>query len=137
VNLVHIASANGGSHVRHVPRVTPRSARTARTWAAELVGDNDNVLLAISELVTNVTRYAPGPARLSLRQAEDGIEVAVADRTPGGIPDPVAPGEDGADHGWGLFLLAAMSVSGPVIRPWPGGGKEVSFTFPVAKEPPQ
>ncbi len=44
-----------------------------------IVGD---VLLVVSELVTNATRYAPGPCTLDLSCFGDAIEVTVHDGSP-------------------------------------------------------
>lgn len=121
-------------HRRSIPKVTPRSPGNARRWAQQaLPAAPDDLLRAISELVTNVLRYATGPALVRLRQIDDdAIEVAVADRRTDGIPPELAPADDGEEHGWGLFILNAQSLTGVQVQPWPGRGlgKQVVVTLP-------
>lgn len=138
---VQSASARAsGSYVRRIPAVTPRSPGNARAWAATvalLLGyDPDAVALAVSELATNVLRYAPGPAQIALCRTDKGVEVSCTDRHPE-TADDVRPAEDmfGDDESVGrrgLLLLDAMATSGIHVRPRVGH-KEVSLTLPIGK----
>ncbi|MGW8063740.1 ATP-binding protein [Streptomyces ziwulingensis] len=61
----------------------------------------DAARLVVSELVTNALRHAPGPCRLELTLAEDGVEIAVSD-TGEGYPtflprDPLRVGRHGLE----------------------------------------
>lgn len=129
-----------GSYVRRIPSVTPRSPGNARAWAAtaakSLGADPDTVALAVTEFLTNVLRYAAGPAQIALSRTEKGVEVRCTDRHPETAPD-VHPAEgmfaDG-DHvsRRGLLLLDAMATSGVHVRPR-AGRKEVSLTLPIGE----
>ncbi|GGL62933.1 ATPase [Streptomyces fumigatiscleroticus] len=61
----------------------------------------DAARLVVSELVTNVHRHAPGPCRLRLTLADDGVEIAVwdtADGFPTFLPrDPLRIGQHGLE----------------------------------------
>jgi anti-sigma regulatory factor (Ser/Thr protein kinase) len=68
----------------------------------------DDVLLLLSELVTNAVRHAGAgperPLRVQLQRASQRVLVAVADGGPGfaGNPKPPPGTESG---GWGLFIV--------------------------------
>lgn len=103
---------------RRISHVTERSPSTARTWAREQLSGlgyaPDLAELAVSEFLTNVLRYAAGPAMLALALAEDGsLEVACTDRHPETAAD-VKPGDADYDapSGRGLWMLAMLAVDG-------------------------
>ncbi|MFG3226901.1 ATP-binding protein [Kitasatospora sp. NPDC048194] len=90
----------------------------------------DNILLAVSELVTNAVRHTAGPGRLHIDFSEDGrVRVTVSD-TSTAVPEPRQPQPDGTGgYGWPLLekLADALTVvpheSGKHIHaalPWPG-----------------
>lgn len=58
-----------------------------------------NMLLVVSELVTNAVRHAPGPLTLRLAPAADGLDVCVED----GSPDPPRARAPDPCHGTGGF----------------------------------
>jgi anti-sigma regulatory factor (Ser/Thr protein kinase) len=68
----------------------------------------DDVLLLMTELVTNSVRHADGgPDRmvhLELRQRPGEVRVAVCDEGPGFVAEVKALSSDGSG-GWGLFLV--------------------------------
>jgi anti-sigma regulatory factor (Ser/Thr protein kinase) len=83
----------------------------ARERGAAVDGRQREALrLVVSELVTNVVRYAPGPCRLTLELNRDTVEVAVADTSPA---RPAAqsrePGRVG-QHGLEIVLALCRSV---------------------------
>jgi anti-sigma regulatory factor (Ser/Thr protein kinase) len=132
------SALESGSYVRRIPAVTPKSPGNARAWAATvalLLGyDPDAIALAVSELATNVLRYAPGPAQIALARTDKGVEIRCTDRHPETAAD-VHPAEDmfGDDDSVsrrGLLLLDAMATSGVHVRPR-AGRKEVSLTLPI------
>lgn len=99
----------------------PRQARAAAaTWAAEqrLGPVVDDLLIVVSELVTNAVRYGRPPVRMSLAADERAVTVGVAD---GGSAAPLArrAGTDD-ESGRGLLLLSRLSVQHGV-RPEPPG----------------
>ncbi|MFC9330077.1 ATP-binding protein [Kitasatospora sp. NPDC057015] len=75
-----------------------------------------HAVLLVSELVTNVHRHAGGPAELELRPEPGGITVLVGDSS----PCPPVRREPGADGGFGMHLLARLSLAWGV-RTFPGG----------------
>lgn len=91
--------------------LAPRRARAlARSALASwgLAHLLDDVELVISELVTNASRLGtPVAVLVSLRPADDEIEIAVWDDGPG-LPEPGAPDEE-AEAGRGLLLVEARS----------------------------
>lgn len=131
---VHDASANAGSYVRHVPRLTDRSPRNARHWAQPFLADRpaiaDTALLALCELLTNARRYAEGPARVRLIADDEHLEIRVADRRKDGIPPEIGPVDWEAETGRGLSILAELGV----LEVFPGAGawgKEVAFIMMI------
>jgi anti-sigma regulatory factor (Ser/Thr protein kinase) len=68
----------------------------------------DDVLLLVSELVSNAVRHAgagPGrPLRVELRRESQRVSVAVADEGPGFAPRP-KPSRADSSGGWGLYIV--------------------------------
>jgi serine/threonine-protein kinase RsbW len=79
----------------------------------------DDVLLLLTELVTNAVRHADaGPGRLvrvELRQRRGAVRVAVCDEGPGFAPEARCsrPDETG---GWGLMLVDRIADRWAVTR---------------------
>ena len=73
----------------------------------------DDVLLLVSELVTNAVRHAGAgpeqPLRVQVIRGPRWVVVAVADEGPGFAPQPIpsAPGTEAG--GWGLFLVDQLA----------------------------
>lgn len=84
--------------------------------------------LVISELSTNALRKTPGGTiQVRVSSREDGILLAVWDRSDDLPPEsPALPGDD-EEGGRGLFLVAALSLKHGVQQRSPalGGGKTV------------
>ena len=120
-------------HVRRIPVTTPHSPANARHWAAALLAASpgllDIALIALSEMVTNVALHAPGSARVTITRTETGVEIAVADHHPGGIPQPIDAPDWTAEHQRGLVLLNAFGVAGITVRTARGWGKEVAIVL--------
>ncbi|HEY5834155.1 SpoIIE family protein phosphatase [Streptomyces sp.] len=112
--------------VMHARRYT---RRTLRSWG---VGEAaDEVLLIVSELVTNALVHTQGPVRLDLTLAGDRLRVAVSDASP---RTPVKPAslDWEATGGRGLLLVEAMAASWGSV-PLSGGKQvwgEVAVTSP-------
>lgn len=116
-----------------MPRVTATSPRRARHWAEQFLADApallDTALVAISELVTNVALHAPGSARITITAVEHGVEIAVADHRPGGIPQPIDDPDWTSEHQRGLVLLNAFGAAGVTVRTARGWAKEVAIVL--------
>ena len=89
----------------------------------------DDVLLVVSELVTNVVKHAPGPVDVVVLRTGDRVEVRIGDRS---SALPVERTVDlSALTGRGLLIVAAYSIAWGV-RPTVAGGKSVWAAFDVS-----
>jgi anti-sigma regulatory factor (Ser/Thr protein kinase) len=101
----------------------PHSAKVARDAVGGLDGhfgpSHGDVLLVISELVTNSVRHAgldaQQPLRLSVNVEGDLIRIAVRDPGPGFEPPP-PPTDPAHVGGWGLVLVEQLSERWGVER---------------------
>ncbi|GAB2575802.1 hypothetical protein GCM10027168_05960 [Streptomyces capparidis] len=93
---------------------------------ARAPGARDNLLLVVSELVTNAVRHAPGPCVLHLSHSRAGVRVVVSDtsRTLPRVREADPAG--GGGLGWPLVRLLARRA-GAVPRP---DGKDVHAVVP-------
>ncbi|KJY35981.1 ATP-binding protein [Streptomyces sp. A1547] len=82
---------------------------------------HDDVLLVVSELVTNAVRHAPGPFVLELGLVPGGIEITVRDTSPR-RPYSRTPDRTGG-RGWGIVQALARRVR--VVARHDGDGKAV------------
>ena len=99
----------------------PAQARAAVLACAEqlrLDGVCDDVVLLVSELVTNAIRYAAPPVRLEIAAGEQDVVVAVCDGSPV-KPAPRNPGED-AEGGRGMLLVDLLADDHGVRTDPPG-----------------
>ncbi len=105
----------------------------ARTERAAVVPDRVDgaVRLVVSELMTNATRYAPGPYPLELELTGEGIRVTVWDSDPS-LPTPRACDPDRVGQ-HGLEIVLALCASFDVERR--GDGKRVSALVALARPP--
>lgn len=99
----------------------PAQARAAVTDCAQRLGIDevcDDVVLLVSEMVTNAVRHAAPPVRLELQSQADDIVVAVRD----GSPTPPAPREadDDAEGGRGMLLVDLLTADHGVRSQPPG-----------------
>jgi anti-sigma regulatory factor (Ser/Thr protein kinase) len=109
-----------------------------RSWdaaAGRRARDEDviDLLLVVSELVTNAIRHGGGLAGFDTWPVTNGVRVAVHDRSD--IVPPVAygqgslpPGHLGSGYGWPLVIRLAQEIA---IDRRPGGGKTVTVLVPV------
>ena len=112
------------------------------------LADPDAVRRILSNLFDNAAKYAPGaPPEVSVRAAENGVEVVVADRGPGVPPgleekvferffradDSLARRANGSGIGLSLARGLARGMGGALVcRPRPGGGAEFVLALPAA-----
>jgi anti-sigma regulatory factor (Ser/Thr protein kinase) len=87
--------------------------------------------LAVSELLANVSRHAPGPAWVTLGWRGPGAVMTVHDLGPGfelptGAPDPLA------ESGRGLFMVSALAMH-PRVVARAGEGAAITVELPVRR----
>ena len=104
------------------------SASVARRWTTAVCErwgcerELDEILLVVSELVTNAVVHGRSNCTLRLSRRGDAVRVDVVDQGEGS-PDPYRADEH-AEHGRGLYLISAMS-SAWGVDPITSGGKSV------------
>jgi anti-sigma regulatory factor (Ser/Thr protein kinase) len=101
-----------------------------REWAVD--GDTSyDLLLIVSELVTNAVLHGAEPICLRLWAADGCVRGAVDDHG-NGVPRMLAPevvfGDDMSEHGRGLALVAALART-VSWRRLPEGGIRVWFSY--------
>ena len=99
----------------------PAQARAAVNEAAKRLGLDevcDDVVLLVSEMVTNAVRYAEPPVRLELQAGSEDVVVAVRD----GSPEPPAPraADEDAEGGRGMLLVDMLAADHGVRTDPPG-----------------
>ncbi|MDQ0964057.1 anti-sigma regulatory factor (Ser/Thr protein kinase) [Streptomyces sp. B4I13] len=95
--------------------------------------DMIDLLLVVSELVTNALRHGGGLAGFEAVAGPDGIRLAVrdhSDEVPSGVCGPAPPpsGRATGGYGWPLVLRLAREVD---IEKEPAGGKTIRVFMPV------
>lgn len=144
-------AGSGGEQVRRlvvggpggaVTRCRDFTARALTDWgwlpadSAEERERADDVLLLVSEIVTNACLHAGGPQELVLRHADGRLRVEVSDGSPelprSGTPRPAAlPG------GHGLMVVDRLATAwGFVARPDGVPGKVVWLEVSRSTRPP-
>ncbi|MFI0961192.1 ATP-binding protein [Streptomyces sp. NPDC021080] len=92
-----------------------------------------DLLLVVSELVTNAIRHGDGLAGFDATPADGGVRLAVRDHSdvlPARVHDTdEAPGTHRTNgYGWPLIIRLAGSVT---VEPCPGGGKTIRVFVPL------
>ncbi len=123
VALSRIAAGGDEGDARRVftGDTTPTSLKALRTWVGAHAPTSprslDDLILATSELATNVERHARGWVTVDLVDVGGRILVAVTDPAVDRFPEPRAVASDQIS-GRGLMVVAAVSsVWGVVARP--------------------
>ncbi|MEV4948895.1 ATP-binding protein [Streptomyces sp. NPDC053755] len=102
-----------------------RCAPPSGSWPERGV---DAARLVVSELVTNVVKYAPGPCRLELALGEGVLEISVHDTHPVvPVARPRDPGRLG-QHGMEIVLALCATVETEAVAPH---GKWVRARLPL------
>ncbi|WP_051840926.1 ATP-binding protein [Streptomyces sp. NRRL F-5126] len=116
----------------------PHSAGEARDLAAAYLGGRDvavpgpvadDVLLVVSELVTNALRHAGGVSGMRVAVTRAGVEVTVRDAC-GERPVVRGRGGDWLPGGYGWPMVSRLAEV--AVIPLGTGGKLVRATVPVA-----
>ncbi|MCB5907533.1 ATP-binding protein [Streptomyces pinistramenti] len=84
----------------------------------------EDVLLVVSELVTNACLHAEGPEELRLRCASKVLRLEVSDLG-AGSPAPRTPHRAGRPGGHGMFIVQRLCLDWGVVRNADGAGKTV------------
>ncbi|MER7622216.1 MULTISPECIES: ATP-binding protein [Streptomyces] len=142
--------AEGGPQVRRlILSGTGRVVSRCRGFTADALADwgwippdsepagerIEDVLLLVSEIVTNACLHAGGPEELVLRHAHGVLRVEVSDRSPE-PPRRQAPRSPALPGGHGLILLDRLAGDwGTEARPNGGVGKVVWLEISLPERP--
>ncbi|MET8813673.1 ATP-binding protein [Streptomyces sp. NPDC004549] len=121
-------SLDGESGVVPLARDFTRQALYAWGWlpaaGAEQRAAAEDVLLVVSELVTNACLHAGGPDELYLTCDRKVIRLEVSDRGTG-QPAPRTPHRAGRPGGHGMFIVQRLCLDWGVVRSPDNPGKTV------------
>ncbi|CAL9475494.1 MULTISPECIES: ATP-binding protein [Streptomyces] len=121
-------SFEGESGVVPLARDFTRQALYAWGWLPAASADQraaaEDVLLVVSELVTNACLHAEGPERLQITCDNKVIRIEVTDRGTG-QPAPRTPHRAGRPGGHGMFIVQRLCLDWGVVRTPGVGGKTV------------
>ncbi|MEV5509578.1 ATP-binding protein [Streptomyces orinoci] len=84
----------------------------------------EDVLLVVSELVTNACLHADGPEELMVSRDGKALRLEVSDRG-AGEPTPRSPHQAGRPGGHGMFIVQRLCMDWGVVRHQGGVGKTV------------
>ncbi|MEU9277621.1 ATP-binding protein [Streptomyces sp. NPDC048342] len=119
---------DGESGVVPLARDFTRQALHAWGWLPAATADHraaaEDVLLVVSELVTNACLHAEGPDELFLACDKKVIRVEVSDRGTG-QPAPRTPHRAGRPGGHGMFIVQRLCLDWGVVRTAGAAGKTV------------
>ncbi|MCZ9347446.1 ATP-binding protein [Streptomyces sp. TRM76130] len=121
-------SFDGATGVVPLARDFTRQALYAWGWLPADTADHraaaEDVLLVVSELVTNACLHAEGPDELWISRDRKAIRLEVSDRGTG-QPEPRTPHRAGRPGGHGMFIVQRLCLDWGVLR-YPGvAGKTV------------
>ncbi|MEU5594699.1 ATP-binding protein [Streptomyces sp. NPDC020298] len=119
---------DGESGVVPLARDFARQALYAWGWLPAASADQraaaEDVLLVVSELVTNACLHAEGPDELVIACDNKVIRVEVTDRG-SGQPAPRTPHRAGRPGGHGMFIVQRLCLDWGVVRTPGASGKTV------------
>lgn len=121
-------SFEGESAVVPLARDFTRQALYAWGWLPAATADQraaaEDVLLVVSELVTNACLHAEGPAELRIACDNKVLRIEVSDRG-AGTPSPRTPHRAGRPGGHGMFIVQRLCLDWGVVRAPGAAGKTV------------
>ena len=120
-------SFDGESGVVPLARDFTRQALYAWGWLPAATADQraaaEDVLLVVSELVTNACLHAEGPDELWISCDSKVIRIEVSDRG-AGQPAPRTPHRAGRPGGHGMFIVQRLCLDWGVVRTPGGDGQD-------------
>ncbi|MFF6781663.1 ATP-binding protein [Streptomyces sp. NPDC012510] len=118
----------GESGVVPLARDFTRQVLYAWGWLPAATADQraaaEDVLLVVSELVTNACLHAEGPAELRIGCDNKVLRIEVSDRG-AGDPAPRTPHRAGRPGGHGMFIVQRLCLDWGVVRTPGSTGKTV------------
>ncbi|MGW7072254.1 ATP-binding protein [Streptomyces sp. NPDC054855] len=112
-------SLNGASGIVPLARDFARQSLQAWGWLPAAGADQraaaEDVLLVVSELVTNACLHAEGPDELWLSSDSKVLRIEVSDRG-AGQPTPRTPHRAGRPGGHGMFIVQRLCLDWGVAR---------------------
>ncbi|MEV5610993.1 ATP-binding protein [Streptomyces sp. NPDC052225] len=112
-------SLDGASGIVPLARDFTRDALHAWGWLPAATADRraaaEDVLLVVSELVTNACLHAEGPDELIVSLDNKVLRLEVADRG-AGQPAPRTPHRAGRPGGHGMFIVQRLCLDWGVVR---------------------
>ncbi|MGW6058544.1 ATP-binding protein [Streptomyces sp. NPDC055189] len=121
-------SLSGASGIVPLARDFARQALQAWGWLPAAGADQraaaEDVLLVVSELVTNACLHAEGPDELWLSSDNKVLRIEVSDRG-AGQPAPRTPHRVGRPGGHGMFIVQRLCLDWGVVRTPGAPGKTV------------
>jgi anti-sigma regulatory factor (Ser/Thr protein kinase) len=114
--------------VEHGP-LGPRQARTAvEQWAHEAGAERlcDDLVLIVSELVTNAVRYGAPPVRVEVQADPSTVTIAVVDGDP--APPVRRDAPEDAESGRGMLLIELVAAEHGVRSDPPGKAVWAAFS---------
>ncbi|MEU3194002.1 ATP-binding protein [Streptomyces sp. NPDC006992] len=125
VRRLRLVGASGA-----VPRARDFTRRALQDWGwlpaatADQRAAAEDVLLVVSELVTNACLHADGPEELRVGANAKVLRLEIVD--PGsGSPSPRTPHRAGRPGGHGMFIVQRLCLDWGVVRNPEGSGKTV------------
>ncbi|MBN0045985.1 ATP-binding protein [Streptomyces actuosus] len=125
---VRTLSLDGQSGVVPLARDFARQALYAWGWLPAATADQraaaEDVLLVVSELVTNACLHAEGPESMEIGCDKKVIRIEVSDHGTG-QPAPRTPHRAGRPGGHGMFIVQRLCLDWGVVRTPGMAGKTV------------
>lgn len=110
---------NGESGVVPLARDFTREALYAWGWLPAATADRraaaEDVLLVVSELVTNACLHADGPEEMWIARDDKVLRIEVSDKG-AGQPAPRTPHRAGRPGGHGMFIVQRLCLDWGVVR---------------------
>ncbi|MEU5424427.1 ATP-binding protein [Streptomyces olivoreticuli] len=125
VRRLRLVGASGA-----VPRARDFTRQALHDWGwlpaatADHRAAAEDVLLVVSELVTNACLHADGPEELRVSFAGKVLRLEVVDLG-AGTPAPRTPHRAGRPGGHGMFIVQRLCLDWGVVRNESGAGKTV------------